>query len=128
MNHPNLSAEINEAMTKSEIEGGVWVLDHPDFVLAEIKAQPVLPVGSTLEVQTRNTLYTIKKTGPKTFTFQGHPKYCPEPVEGSIAGSTFGGSMLKMGYIGRGMHLEFNLKGSVGLLVTSQILDIKEVQ
>jgi len=36
-----------------------------------------------------------------------HPNYCPDPVPVRIAGSTWGGSMLKLRFIGRGMHLEF---------------------
>jgi len=125
MNHPNLSDEINRNISKSEIEGGVYVHDHPDFVNAEIKAQPVLPVGKVMLIQTKNTLYRLEKRGPKEFYISGSPRFCPEPTKAYIAGSTFGGSMLKMGFVGRGMHLEFSTDAHRNV-TTSEIQDVWE--
>ena len=118
--HPNLTQAINDNIQKMLIDGGVWVLNHWEGCNAEIKAQPVLPVGRVLIVQTQNTRYRIIKTGDETFTIQGHP--C------RIHGSTWGGSMLRVGWIGRGMHLEYSLLGnSRGAYITSRIMEIKEV-
>jgi hypothetical protein len=44
----------------------------------------------------------------------GHPEYCPEPVLVAIAGSTWEGSMLKRGFVGRGMHLGFLSRPNFG--------------
>ena len=126
MNHPNLSAEINHNISKSESEGGVYVHDHPDFVSAEIKAQPVLPAGKVLLIQTRNTLYRLEKRGPKEFYISGNKGYCPNPTKAKIHGSTWGGSMLKMGFIGRGMRLEFSIPGKGGCITTSEIQEVSE--
>ena len=56
----------------------------------------------------------------------GHPKYCPEPVLVAIAGSTWGGSVLKRGFVGRGMHLEFSHPSYRAPITTSRIKEIRE--
>lgn len=110
--HPNLSPEINAAIKESELQGGCELAK--------------LPVGKRLIVQTRNTKYTITKRGPDDYLICGHAKYCPESTECHIAGSTWGGSMLKMGFVGRGMRLEFSVKEH-GTVTTSTIQEIEEV-
>lgn len=113
MGHPNLTPEVNRNIAQSEIEGGVF-LDK-------------LPVGSVLHVRTMNTSYTIEKREDGNY-ISGHPKYCPEPTRAAINGSTWGGSMIKIGFIGRGMFLEFHTVKHAGRITTSQIQDITEVQ
>ena len=54
----------------------------------------------------------------------GHPQYCPEPVPVRIKGSTWGGSMLKLRFIGRGMRLEFR-HPVFRTILTSRIVDIR---
>jgi len=122
--HPGLTAEVNAAIIKSELLGGVWVLDHPDYVNDDVKAQPVLPVGHSLKVQTRHTLYLIEKRADG-FYISGHIRYCPVPTKCSIHGSTWGGSMLKMGFVGRDMNLEFSINGKT--IVTSTIQEVEEM-
>jgi hypothetical protein len=56
----------------------------------------------------------------------GHPEYCPQPVLVAIAGSTWGGSMLKRRYVGRGMHLEFRHPDYRTPIVTSRVKEIRE--
>ena len=64
--------------------------------------------GAAVEVRTHNHTYRIMKcTGGKAL-ISGHPEFCPEPVAVSIHGSTWGGSMLKTGFIGLGMRLEYS--------------------
>lgn len=116
--HPNLAPEVNAAIADSELQGGAWVKD--------------LPVGKTLKVTTRNTVYFIDRVaeGPEGLTIQGHPRYCPESEPVHILGSTFGGSMLKVGFVGRGMHLEFCLTNNQdfrGSTITSQIQEVEEI-
>jgi hypothetical protein len=56
----------------------------------------------------------------------GHPQYCPQPVLVAISGSTWGGSMLKPDFVGRGMHLEFYHPEYDAPIVTSLIRDVRE--
>jgi hypothetical protein len=90
---PHLSDAVNRHIIQSEIEGGVHLRD--------------LPPGTVLEVETKNRAYTIRYKGRGRALISGHPVFCPEPIEVTIHGSTWGGSMIKADYIGRGMHLEF---------------------
>jgi hypothetical protein len=108
--HPNLSEEVNRNIIQSEIEGGVYLDD--------------LSEGAVLEVATQNHEYTIVTGCRGSELICGHPQYCPDPVEVRIAGSTWGGSMLKARFVGRGMHLEFQ-HPSYRTITTSPIVDIR---
>ena len=110
--HPGLSDRINHNIIQSEIEGGV----HLDS-LAE---------GEELEVETQNRRYRILNRGGGRVLISGHPRYCPQPLPAYIHGSTWGGSMLKTRFIGRGMCLEF---GPVGgrVITTSRIVEIRAI-
>mgnify|MGYP001609689997 CR=1 FL=1 len=121
-NHSNLAPEINKAIQASDEAGGVWLKD----------------VKGELRVQTRNTMYEIKENPRESaqWLIRGHAKFCPNWSECSIHGSTFGGSMLKMGFIGRGMYMEYSLVGEAkqklglpwsAVVTTSQIRDVYEV-
>ena len=109
--HPNLSDQINRNIIRSEIEGGVD-LRH-------------LPLESTLEVETQNRAYTLVMQRDCHALISGHPEFCPEPVLVHINGSNWGGSMIKIGFLGRGMHLEFWHPAFDGVIVTSAIQDIR---
>ena len=111
--HPNLSAGINNNIVQSEIEGGVH-LQH-------------VPAGTVLIVRTRNHEYTLIHQGRGEVLISGHPEFCPAPVAVRIAGSTWGGSMLKYRFIGRGMHLEFGHPEHQGPIITSRIVDIRPI-
>jgi hypothetical protein len=108
--HPNLADEVNGNIVQSEIEGGVY-LDS-------------LSEGTALEVETRNHVYRIVYCSRDTELISGHPKFCPAPVRVRVVGSTWGGSMLKLRYIGRSMHLEFH-HPDFGVIVTSCIVDVR---
>ncbi len=110
--HPNLSHEVNRNIVKSEIEGGVWLED--------------LRPGSKLEVTTHNTRYRLVVLIGNAALIVGHPLYCPRPVLVRINGSTWGGSMLKVRFIGRGMCLEFLNPQYQTPVLTSPILEIRE--
>ena len=113
--HPNLCQELNDVIAESELMGGVFIKD--------------LPVGKTLKVRTQNTVYFIDRVseGPEGLTIQGHPRYCKEPVKAYILGSNFGGSMIKIGFVGRGMYMEFSTENRRGTIVTSQIQEVEEI-
>src|SRR5215472_17397420 len=109
--HSNLSNEINRRIIQSEIEGGVQLRD--------------LQPGAVLEVQTRQRTYTIVYQGDSEALISGHPVYCPDPVLVDIHGSTWGGRLIRRGYIGRGLHLEFGHPDYVQI-TTSRILDVQQ--
>jgi len=111
--HPNLGDLVNRNLLRSEIEGGVSLRD--------------LPPETTLEVHTQNRVYRLVCRPDGDALISGHPKYCPAPVRVKICGSNWGGSMLKLGYIGRGMHLEFRHPDYDRPIVTSRIVDIREL-
>jgi len=110
--HPNLSDDVNHNIVQSEIEGGVNLED--------------LPPATVLLIRTQNHSYTAVLLGRSNALISGHPEYCPEPVLVVIAGSTWGGSMLKMHFVGRGMRLEFHHPEYRTPIVTSSIQEIHE--
>jgi|SRR5579883_34102 hypothetical protein len=108
--NPHLDAAINRSIVRSEIDGGVHLGD--------------VPPGTVLEVETENRSYTIRYQGRGRALISGHPVFCPEPTLVTIHGSTWGGSMIKTGYIGRGMRLEF-ARSSADPVTTSVIRDVR---
>ena len=109
--HRNLSDRINGDIIRSEIEGGVYLKDLPD--------------QATLEIVTENRPYMLTVRRDGSAWISGHPQFCPEPVRVRIAGSNWGGSMLKSKYLGRGMHLEFEHPSYRSPIVTSPIVEIR---
>ena len=111
--HRNLSDEINRGIVQSEIEGGVFLTD--------------LPPGATLEVETENHKYNLVNAGGGRAWISGHPDYCPDPIEVTVLGSNWGGSIVKSCFIGRGMRLEF-AHPSHEMVMTSRIRDIRQLR
>jgi len=109
--HPNLSDEINGAIAESELAGGAYINK--------------LATGRKLMVKTANTLYTVERREDGLF-ISGNQKYCPEPTKCQIPGSTFGGSMLKMGFVGVGMYMEFVPEPLGRTVTTSEIKEVTE--
>jgi hypothetical protein len=109
--HPHFSDEINCNIVQSEMEGGVHLRD--------------LAPGTVLEVQTRNRVYTIVSERDGEAWISGHPVYCPDPVLVNIHGSTWGGSMIRERFIGRGLRLEFG-HPDFQVILTSRIVDVRE--
>lgn len=114
--HPNLfrgmtnfSDDVNRRIIESEIEGGVFLED--------------LPEGAELCVKTENRDYRLVNHGRGKVMISGHPRFCPSPTLVSLNGSSWGGSMLKMAFIGRGMHLEFR-HPDYNTVTTSKIVEI----
>ena len=107
----NFSDVVNRRIIQSEIEGGVRLSE--------------LPVGFCLEVQTENRSYHVVIRQDGSADISGHPVFCPRPVAVHIHGSSWGGSMLKVDYIGRGMHLEFH-HPEYQTITTSRIVEIRQ--
>jgi hypothetical protein len=99
-------------IVQSEVEGGVFLHD--------------LPQHTVLEIHTSNRCYTAEVLGEGEALISGHPHYCPEPVLVDIVGSSWGGSLLKLDFVGRGMHLEFHHPDYDAPIVTSPIREIRE--
>ena len=110
--HANLSDEVNRNIVQSEIEGGVLLHD--------------LPPESILLIQTQHRGYTVVYCGQGQALISGHPEFCPGPVLVRIEGSTWGGSMLKVRFVGRGMHLEFRHPEYRTPIITSRIMEIRQ--
>ena len=85
-----------------------------------------LDTGVRLEVETQHHLYSLVNSGGGKALISGHPKYCPDPVEVLVAGSSAGGFPLKSSFIGRGMRLEF-WHPTHALVTTSRIRDIRQL-
>ena len=106
---PHFSDEVNRNIIQSEIEGGVFLRE-------------LLP-GSALSIETVHRTYEMVFLGDGAALISGHREFCPEPTEVHVSGSTWGGSMIKREFIGRGMRLE--LVHPQGTMLTSRILDIR---
>jgi len=107
--NPHFADRVNGNIIASEIEGGVYLRD--------------LSPGSALSIETRSRVYEVVVLEDGAALISGHPEFCPEPTQVQIQGSTWGGSMLKMKFLGRGMRLEF--EHPLGRMLTSPILDIR---
>ena len=107
---PGFADSVNGNIIRSEIEGGVYLRD--------------LSPGSALAIETQNRVYEMVVLGDGSALISGHPKFCPEPTQVRIQGSSWGGSMLKAKFLGRGMHLEFQ-HPLYQRVLTSRILDIR---
>ena len=111
--HPNLSDEINRNIQQTAILGGVDLRTVPE--------------GKVLLVQTQHTLYRLTRVPDTDWPWRvsGHPKYCPRATPARIHGSTWGGSMIKLDFIGREMFVEMTLDGA-GTIGTSAVSEITE--
>jgi len=110
--HPNLADEVNRCIVRSEIEGGVFLED--------------LPPATVPQIHTQHHCYMAVLVAGNSVLISGHPQYCPQPVLVAIAGSTWGGSMLKRRFVGRGMHLEFCHPEYLTPITTSPVKEIRE--
>jgi len=104
---------MNPLPRESEPVGGVGVDD--------------LPVGAVLDVETANTHYRIENRGEGKVLISGHPDICPDPVLVMFHGSIRGEAMLKAGFIGREMNMEF-LHPTRGIVRTSRVRDVHQVE
>jgi len=86
------------------------------------EAEPLVPIL----VITQNSLYRIVplRWGDSDVLVQGG-QFFPEPTEARLAGSTFGGSFLKMHWINIGMHMEIHGGNGGGSIITSRVADVR---
>ena len=86
------------------------------------EAEPLVPIL----VATQNSLYRIipLRWGNADVLVQGG-QFFPEPTEARLAGSTFGGSFLKMHWISVGMHMEIDTGTGGGPVITTRVADVR---
>ena len=86
------------------------------------EAEPLVPIVVT----TQNSVYRIipLRWGDAGVLVQGG-QFFPEPTEAYLAGSTFGGSFLKMYWIGIGMHMEINTGDGGGPIITTRVASVR---
>lgn len=117
--HKNLSNEINKNLVESEQLGGFYVNE--------------LSPAEIIKARTRNSIYTIRR-GPESHEIKSEPvtsstakrtvSHFPDWTPCVVHGSTWGGSMLKIGFVGLGMRLEFSTADMRGAIITSTIQEI----
>jgi len=79
---------------------------------------------TTLHVRTQNTLYEITVPRPPlSRVLVRGGRFFPRLTHASFGGSSFGGSCLKVGWFGVGLHLEFHC--AAGRIVTSRVRSIR---
>ncbi len=88
-----------------------------------VDVRELLPL-TRLRVRTHNSLYqlTVLSPGELRVLIQGG-RFFAEPVEASLGGSSYGGSMLKTRWIGLGMRME--IYGEDGPVVTSPVRSVQ---
>ena len=104
-----MAAAVHRRIVRSEVEGGIRLGALPDCC--------------RVKVRTVNRLYELDIREGRVWIC-GHPEYCPCPVPVLVRGSSWGGSMLKVAYIGRGMHLEFQ-HPEYATVTTSRIVSVR---
>ena len=100
------------------LDGFVEAVSRADGIgLADVDA------FTTLVVQTDNSVYQITILQPyrREVVVQGGA-FFPERTRACLSGSSFGGSCLKLGWVGVGLHLEFHAEDQ--WIITSHVRSI----
>lgn len=80
-----------------------------------------LRAGTIVLATTKHNLYKLIKMEDRTNVYVQGGKFFPEPTEAVFTGSTFGGSMIKLGWIGYGMYMEMYVVGLRKRIKTSPV-------
>lgn len=87
-----------------------------------------LKACNTIHVRTRNSLYEIFLLDPKSGRALVRGGECfTEPMEATVSGSTFGGCMLKLGWLGVGLRMEIYANGQRTVTSLVQSLRVEHV-
>jgi hypothetical protein len=87
-----------------------------------------LEACDSIHVRTRNSDYEIFLLEPKSGrALVRGGEYFAEPVEATVNGSTFGGCMLKAGWLGVGLRMEIYVNGQRTVTSPVQSLRIEHV-
>jgi hypothetical protein len=131
MTDSNVSSHFNlESLIQESTDEAVEVPTRStlDGFAAEAINKPGLAIRglepwSLVDVQTANTLYRLTILDPyeSLILIQGG-RHFADVTEARLSGSSFGGSLLKLHFIGCGMHLEVTTDDMK--VVTSQIQSV----
>jgi hypothetical protein len=89
---------------------------------------PALKACDTIHVRTRNSDYEIFLLDPKSGrALVRGGEYFAESVEATVSGSSFGGCMLKMGWLGVGLRMEIHASGQRTVTSPVQSLRVEHV-
>src|SRR5215470_6271602 len=87
-----------------------------------------LEACDTIHVRTRNSDYEIFMLDPKSGrALVRGGEYFAEPLEATVSGSTYGGCMLKAGWIGVGLRMEVSVNGQRTVTSPVQSLRVEHV-
>jgi hypothetical protein len=81
-----------------------------------------------IQARTRNSVYEIFLLDPgsgRALVRGG--KYFAEPIEATVSGSTFGGCMLKLGWLGVGLRMEIYANGQRTVTTPLQSLRVERI-
>lgn len=81
-----------------------------------------LKPGTIVFVITKNSMYKIIKVNGDQYsiTIQGDKRF-HQPINANFSGSTFGGSIIKLGWIGCGMNMEIYVPAYKKTYVTTSV-------
>jgi hypothetical protein len=81
-----------------------------------------------IQARTHNSDYEIFLLDPKSGrALVRGGEYFAEPVEATVSGSSFGGCMLKLGWLGVGLRIEFYVNGQRTVTSPVQSLRVEHV-
>lgn len=86
-----------------------------------------LAIGTTLEIETGHTKYTLENRGQNSVVLSGHPEYCPEPILVNFHGSVGGPTLIRAGHIEPGMKMAFQ-HPKFGTVRTSRVRSVRELK
>jgi len=87
-----------------------------------------LEACDTIHVRTRNSDYEIFMLDPESGRALVRGGECfAEPVDATVSGSTFGGCMLKAGWLGVGLRMEIYANGQRTVTSPVQSLSVEHV-
>src|SRR5215475_10697630 len=96
--------------------------------LLEGVALMAVEVCDLIHARTRNSDYEIFMLDPESArALVRGGEYFAEPVEATVSGSTFGGCMLKMGWLGVGLRMEIYANGRRTVTSPVQSLSVAHV-
>ena len=84
--------------------------NYERFLAQAIETGQSLEPLTELMVQTRNTSYRIVVSRDADIVIQGGT-FFPDPTHAHVEGSSLGGNLLKVGWIGVGLRLEILAEG-----------------
>lgn len=101
--------EIIRNIRQSNSDGGVFI--------------DTLPVGTVVQAITETSTYTVTIVDPtKRIVTIEDPNFFFIPQEVILNGSTWGGSMIRAGWIGRGMYMEI-IRPERRKFISEQVVD-----